>query len=744
MDTSGYQQARSPTAQSLPKVRVEVPQYWVPADNSLAVQFNNEVQRPVYNHQNPILPAEPPRVANASTTPSKAVGVQYQNQSSVARQTVAEDGSLPEPLDQSLLLLGLAEEYLEAAYGKDVPGHPAQQEPDLHTFRKLIATGLVCLETVLKNWRLQPALEASVRLCYASIVFEETENLMEAEECLSKGISLCEQYRLLDMKYNLQHLLVRVTSKTNLKAATKFVDSVIRDAEAEQHIPWVYALRFLRSSLGLQSGQSQEVHGAINQLRHIAGLANKRGDAAVSATAATTEAMAHLIHTNAPESTENAQTAIAAARGSQLDLTAIGVHQLTVMGQMIDLCSLLFRDEMESAHRLMDDFIISVDSMFKVDTWTSSGIFLVPLSAQSANLSPPIASDDGVISRDEDQRIGLRLSWLPRESILALGYLVCAAASMQRNPLDGQAEEFLKAAANYTGAARKSAAPSKPSETRTCVLQCHVQISLVFALCGRSAWSIAKEEFERLKTMAEALPLESNETIYLYTRYLDGVIHQGIGDTETALEIFSNSAFTLKAFKKSNVSTVQRSLSVLAALNVALIIHVLGHPRRAELAELISSLEPIAQQSQSINIRTAFRFARAVLHDSQPEAGSALLKTKENLSQALKDAKRSANAQLLCFTLNFMADKFFRGVVSGQSVKSARSAVHFARRGKNDLWTSVANGLLAEVYETQGQSEDAVQVRKEALDHAAQLPTAMQRKEEVPDSQDTLGSQVVM
>lgn len=42
----------------------------------------------------------------------------------------------------------------------------------------------------LQNWRLQPRKEALVRLRYARTLFEETENVIEAETTLSKGVSL--------------------------------------------------------------------------------------------------------------------------------------------------------------------------------------------------------------------------------------------------------------------------------------------------------------------------------------------------------------------------------------------------------------------------------------------------------------------------------------------------------------------------------------------------------------------------
>lgn len=60
-------------------------------------------------------------------------------------------------------------------------------------YQKLIATGLGCLEAALAGGRLEPRLEAKIRLRYAGVLLEDTENVMEAETALSKGITICEQ-----------------------------------------------------------------------------------------------------------------------------------------------------------------------------------------------------------------------------------------------------------------------------------------------------------------------------------------------------------------------------------------------------------------------------------------------------------------------------------------------------------------------------------------------------------------------
>lgn len=55
-------------------------------------------------------------------------------------------------LDYALLLIDLAEEYFGAAYGRIHSDSKTKDDPnqDPDQFYKLVATGLVCLEVVLK------------------------------------------------------------------------------------------------------------------------------------------------------------------------------------------------------------------------------------------------------------------------------------------------------------------------------------------------------------------------------------------------------------------------------------------------------------------------------------------------------------------------------------------------------------------------------------------------------------------
>lgn len=58
------------------------------------------------------------------------------------------------PVDYQVLLLALADEYLNAAHARGTSISMATSETDVDGYYKLVATGLGCLEAVLKVLKL--------------------------------------------------------------------------------------------------------------------------------------------------------------------------------------------------------------------------------------------------------------------------------------------------------------------------------------------------------------------------------------------------------------------------------------------------------------------------------------------------------------------------------------------------------------------------------------------------------------
>jgi hypothetical protein len=98
----------------------------------------------------------------------------------------------PQP-DRSALLMSLAEEFFDAAHELAPSVSISLTSENVRIYERLISTGLACLDAALKHVKLPPRMEAIVRLRYAGVLYEETENFVAAEVSLSKGIALCDR-----------------------------------------------------------------------------------------------------------------------------------------------------------------------------------------------------------------------------------------------------------------------------------------------------------------------------------------------------------------------------------------------------------------------------------------------------------------------------------------------------------------------------------------------------------------------
>lgn len=137
------------------------------------------------------------------------------NSASYAPNRMAPLPSANAQPDTAMLLISLAEEYFQAAHELAPAAALSMTVSDVETYEQLIATGLGCLDAALKSVRLAPRLEANIRLRYAGVLFEETENSMEAETALSKGIALCERVCLCATPYFKANLFFRITITTS-------------------------------------------------------------------------------------------------------------------------------------------------------------------------------------------------------------------------------------------------------------------------------------------------------------------------------------------------------------------------------------------------------------------------------------------------------------------------------------------------------------------------------------------------
>lgn len=313
--------------------------------------------------------------------------------------------------------MALAEEFFDEAHRLGSALSQRMDSGGLNTYQKLIAIGLGCLETCLLNLELKPRQQALVRLRFATVTFEETENLMEAEVTLAKGITLCDQHKFMDLKYNMQFLMARILFKSKPKAGLKVLDNAIADAEAYKHTPWIYAFRFLRATLSMQVGGGSATHAASQNLRSIAALADQRNDRAVFCMANLLEVIAYLSSTSS-DSGENARTALAAAMSHQLDASKL--PQITFLTHCLDVvCGYLHGSPLDAQNKLRA-LQIFVDSSKDDTTWGHSSTIRIPITPDAYSSQVVSADTRAVLDMHAAGSYALLLSFISRRDALAL------------------------------------------------------------------------------------------------------------------------------------------------------------------------------------------------------------------------------------------------------------------------------------------------------------------------------------
>ncbi|CAG8373802.1 unnamed protein product [Penicillium salamii] len=703
--------APSPVGHAEPKVmiptpspRQPVPQVMIPAP-SLDIKASMKPQTQPSNNQ-----SKPPQTDKR---------LSQQSADKVGKAATANI-SKP-PVDYQVLLLSLADEYLNAAHACGTTTSMASSNTDVEEYYKLIATGLGCLEAVLKNWRLQPRKEALVRLRYARTLFEETDNDIEAETALSKG------NRMLDLKYSMQHLLARMLHKTNSKASLKAVDGMIQDVEAYRHAAWEYAFRFLRVTLSLSCPSHQDSVQALHHLHKISAMASRNGDKAVSAMAAVIESLAHLQQGTSSDSIEQAQRAVATARSHQLNDELRHIPQLTTMIQMVDICCSVLEYDVNQSGQKLKVMQALMDETLSDGNWRQDGSFAVPLNGKSAG---PSSIDTGDILQVQNGTLLLSFNWLPQHDLYTLCYFLSSMTLSAKNSYDGRkAEKYLEEGLKMVQSSFKApqAIPESMATANRRVqwrqtLYCNLLLQRVFLACSRTDWDLARQTLNDLKEVFQELGSTLPYTIECLIEYAAGTIAQATGDLTTALNIFQSPLLSLDpTTSRASRNDPCRDTCILATLNTVLIIRDPNHPSHHLLTSYMATLDTFCKGTPNKYIQAAYFLVCATVQSEST------IQTKQFLQQALQSATSISNSQITCMTLTFMSWKYFRGVVGEQAEKSARAGRAMAKRANDRLWASVTDDMLAETLERQGKGEEAQSVREEGHRLVAGLPPRLRR-----------------
>ncbi|CZS93681.1 related to CYC8-general repressor of transcription [Rhynchosporium agropyri] len=622
--------------------------------------------------------------------------------------------------NMAMLLVSLAEEYFESAHSLAPSVLSSMTDGDVHAYEKLVATGLGCLETALKNLKLPPRLEANIRLRYAGVLFEETENHMEGETALSQGIALCERNHYYDLKYAMQFLLAKFMAKKNPKASMKALEGHISESEVYQHYPWVYAFRLLRASHSFVSGIATENHAAIVNLNAVTDLAEQLGDHAVHLTASLMKAIAYMKRSGT-EAMENIQASIAAAWRYQTE-PSCRIPQLVALTHILAVACSIRQGNSKAMVEDLKKMQMMMDDALKNGNWsTSSDTMSIPI--QRTLKSSQIVSSDTrtVLGIGGDGGDNLMICFLNKKDTYAITYLLSGVVLLHKNSADQKGLKFLKAGLDLLEADTKSSKklpgllPELITQRRwRGQLLCYLRVYMAFCSAGLADWSETKRQIDALMATSRSFDIAPTGPLEILAMYLTGVYHQGIGDLDRALNIFQDAKFALPTAKNlitTSMDQLYRDISLFAALNTLWILHENDRQDVNQNTALIEKLRPFCEHHPSVDLQTAFNLVWATVPTNPPVQ---MYQVKNHLRAALNGASATANTQFLCITLNVMCSRFFSNVVGDQAEKSAMAASTQATNSGNVLWRSVADGMLAQCYEVQGKKDLAQETLQQA------------------------------
>ncbi|CAO2648327.1 Nn.00g075940.m01.CDS01 [Neocucurbitaria sp. VM-36] len=630
------------------------------------------------------------------------------------------------PADLSVMLLSAADEYVAAARSMGSLIIRDKRETDLRHYYKLMSTAMGCMEAVLKDFSMLPRDEARLRLRYATLLVEETDNTTDIDEIISKQISLCGRCRLQDLKYATMHLQARYQFKTNHRAALKSLDKPISEAETFQHITWIYAFRFLKVSLTLQIPGRVEAVSALQQLHAILAHAEKKGDRAIYVACSALEALVHL-RSGAPDRLEQAQRAIAAARSLQLQVSA---KQFGSFGTLIDIIDIAcgIQHGMPNSQKSSSLIEAILDENDKARAG-DSGIFTVLVERSTGgNLT---FDTGGVFRKSADGRDELVFAWLPKEDLKTLCFHICA---LDQNVHEKGLSYMKEAHQRSRGALKRQTIHGMPISVALAhlnwnrLLDRHSMFTIGLIACFREDRATASEALTILRKRVAKPPHDNEEGFTRTLLYLSAINDQASGFLDSAFAAYSSDTLALP--DKSSATNSRMDIGILAALNRLLIVRNPAHSKHYTGGTLIAQLQPLCENHPNQYIRMAFRLVHAI---SSEEAAINRQKTlMQTASNRANDIFRSTqNREFVIMALCYFTMRFFADQVGEKSIQAIRATRQNAKLSRKPLWMAVAFGLCMSTYQRNGLLEEAHKAQLEFEAVRPQLPPALRGEEDI-------------
>ncbi|KAG4304150.1 hypothetical protein PORY_002514 [Pneumocystis oryctolagi] len=530
----------------------------------------------------------------------------------------------------------------------------ARGNMDYKHYYRLIATGLFCLETLLQYEQLNVNVEIRTRFRMAEVIFHETNNLQSAEQILNKGIILAQRkHENVEIKFAMQHLLVRILTQTSPKTAKILLKSCIAEAEELCFLNWVYIFCFLQFNI-LSCSTCWDVEHAtrLSVLSKILLISERQGDHIIYIIASLLEI--HLkIEMGDYLSAKKFLDNLSAMQTTFNDISILNLIKMVfnVFLNIMQGCGDSAASELKELHNALDTFA-QYDSNHSFQDF-------IELSLNSNDSSK------------------LVISWFSKQQLFVYGYLlagICHLPDYSSSKAEVFLDEGLKILKynliyDLANNLRTNRNLGWFDITREICL-----IYYCFALILRSNFDKAFEYIQNLEKHSSSFNTDTKAFYML----LKGIYAQFTGQLNIALKAYNLIPTTVQTF------------NLLGSLNSVLIFQGNKFQDKEKAYEILNNIKSLCQSSNYIQLRFAWDLINSsAKHD--------VFHSKDYLSSIISAFKKHANNQLRVIASVTLCYYFIIHSESEQAEKMLISAYLLSKNAENDIWAFMSGKLLEEL-----------------------------------------------
>lgn len=259
-------------------------------------------------------------------------------------------------------------------------------------------------------------------------------------------------------------------------------------------------------------------------------------------------------------------------------------------------------------------------------------------------------------------------------------------------------------------------------------------------------WEKAGTSLAAVRTLLPLLDVAPTSGVAVLSLYLSGVLHQGLGDSDAALQAYQVPELELQDYDARGPSNAETTIRILAAFNALLILKT-NASSTAAISTLLARLNtyfpgstPGTNDVRSAHVSNPYSsnahlsaahslllsaLATRPISNTSNTTLSSILTTKSLLQRGLSSAKAAGNAQLIALCLALIARSFFAGIVGEQAVQAASAARSTAKVAGSRLWAAVATEASADVLRRSGRHDEAGAAAEAAQRLAVGLPAGV-------------------